>query len=241
MNTDQRWKAVKAHIAAGDKAQGKANDHYKAAGQYLIALKAEHDEAGGGWSEWEIKVKKRAGIGKSRASEIMQISTGTKTPESVAADRRDRQRKAKALTKTKLSVVDGEKPEPEPELDEPEPEPEPESRQPRLPPPRRPASAADLAEQLRPFDQLVADLKKAGLAEQVHDVVRDDEKILYLCVAFVRAGWPRQVLTDFVGQADNGTDAQTSANQRKAELAALDDGSDPGPIPECLRRDRVAS
>jgi hypothetical protein len=38
---------------------------------------------------------------------------------------------------------------------------------------------------------------------------------------------------------DNSNDAEASATQRKAEHAAIDDGSDPGPIPESLRRDRV--
>jgi hypothetical protein len=78
--TDQRWKHVKAHIAAGDKAKDKSEQHYISAGQYLIALKAEHT---GTWAEWEALLKERVGIGKSRASEVMQIAAGTKTVKQI--------------------------------------------------------------------------------------------------------------------------------------------------------------
>jgi hypothetical protein len=81
--SEQRWKAVRAHIAKGDKAKDKAEQHYIAAGQYLAALKREHT---GTWAEWESLVKERAGIGKSRASELMAIADGTKTVEQVRAD-----------------------------------------------------------------------------------------------------------------------------------------------------------
>src|SRR5262249_48878170 len=60
------------------------------------------------WAEWEELLKDKIGIGKSHASELMQIADGTKTVEGVAADRRERQRKAAAITKAKLSVDDGE-------------------------------------------------------------------------------------------------------------------------------------
>jgi hypothetical protein len=80
MSDDPRWKAVRAHVAKGDKAKDKAEQHYIAAGQYLAALKAEHT---GTWAEWEAKCKERAGIGKSRASELMAIADGRKTIEQV--------------------------------------------------------------------------------------------------------------------------------------------------------------
>jgi hypothetical protein len=78
--TDQRWKLVRAHLAKGDKAKEKADDHYIAAGRYLADLKAEHT---GTWGEWEARCKEEAGIGKSRASELMQIADGRKTVEEV--------------------------------------------------------------------------------------------------------------------------------------------------------------
>jgi hypothetical protein len=83
-DSEQRWRAVKAHIAKGDKARDKAEQHYIAAGQHLSSLKAEHT---GTWAEWEALVKERAGIGKSRASELMQIADGRKTVESVRAEK----------------------------------------------------------------------------------------------------------------------------------------------------------
>jgi hypothetical protein len=77
---DQRWRAVKECIAKGDKAAAKAEDFYITAGQHLKALKAEHT---GTWAEWKILLKEKCGIGKSRASELMQIADGTKTVEGI--------------------------------------------------------------------------------------------------------------------------------------------------------------
>jgi hypothetical protein len=88
---------IRTHIAKGDRCKEKAEQHYIAAGQHLRTLKAEHK---GSWSEWEELIKNKIGIGKSRASELMQIADGTKTAESVASDRRERQRKAKAPSVT---------------------------------------------------------------------------------------------------------------------------------------------
>jgi hypothetical protein len=89
---EQRWKAIKACIAKGDKAKRKAEDFYITAGQHLNALKAEHT---GTWAEWEIKLKIRAGIGKSRASELMQIADGIRTLEQVRANTAERTRQAR--------------------------------------------------------------------------------------------------------------------------------------------------
>lgn len=83
MNESQLVKTIKAHIAKGDKSAEKAQQHYIAAGQYLKTLKAQH---GGTWAEWETLVKEKVGIGKSRASELMQIADGRKTVEDVRAD-----------------------------------------------------------------------------------------------------------------------------------------------------------
>jgi hypothetical protein len=94
MNPDeeQRWKAVKACISKGDKAKRKAEDFYIAAGQYLKELKAEHT---GTWLEWEIKLKERAGLGKSRASELMAIADG-RPLEQVRAQKAEVMRKLRA-------------------------------------------------------------------------------------------------------------------------------------------------
>jgi hypothetical protein len=93
--SEQRWKAVRAHIAKGDKAKDKAEQHYIAAGHYLAALKREHT---GTWAEWESLVKTKAGIGKSRASELMTIADGTKTAAEVAAATTERSQRHRALS-----------------------------------------------------------------------------------------------------------------------------------------------
>jgi hypothetical protein len=94
---------IKAHIAKGDKAAEKAEQHYIAAGQHLKTLKAAHT---GTWDEWETLLKTEIGIGKSRASELMQISDGTKTLKRVRADTAKRTADAKA--RLKLSASGGE-------------------------------------------------------------------------------------------------------------------------------------
>jgi hypothetical protein len=94
---------IKAHIAKGDKAAEKAEQHYNVAGQHLKTLKAAH---AGTWDEWETLLKTEIGIGKSRASELMQISDGTKTIKRVRADTAKRTADAKA--RLKLSASSGE-------------------------------------------------------------------------------------------------------------------------------------
>jgi len=76
MNKGQLIHAIKVHIERGDKSKEKAEQHYISAGQYLKTLKANHD---GSWAEWEKLLKIKIGIGKSRASELMQIADGSKT------------------------------------------------------------------------------------------------------------------------------------------------------------------
>jgi len=83
-------RTIKAHIAKGDKAADKAEQHYIAAGQHLKTLKAEHT---GSWSEWEELLRDRVGIGKSRASELMAIADGTKTLAEVRATTAERNRR----------------------------------------------------------------------------------------------------------------------------------------------------
>jgi hypothetical protein len=86
---------IKAHIAKGDQAKDKADQHYIAAGQYLKALKASH---GGTWAEWEALLRDGIGIGKSRASELMQIADGRKTAAEIATNTTERSQKHRALS-----------------------------------------------------------------------------------------------------------------------------------------------
>ena len=76
----QLIRAIKEHIAKGDQAKAKSEQHYISAGQHLKTLKAQH---AGRWAEWEALLKERCGIGKSRASELMRIADGRKTLEEV--------------------------------------------------------------------------------------------------------------------------------------------------------------
>jgi hypothetical protein len=88
---------IKAHLAKAEKAEEKAFQHYGAAGSYLGWLKAKHDQRGGSWAEWEQLLKDKVGIGKSRASELMAIADGRKTPEEIRSDRRERDDRAYLL------------------------------------------------------------------------------------------------------------------------------------------------
>jgi phage shock protein A len=96
MEQEQLIKTIKTHIAKGDKAAEKSEQHYISAGQHLKTLKAQHDDAGGKWAEWETFLKEKIGIGKSRASELMQIADGRKTVEQVQADGANRVAKHEA-------------------------------------------------------------------------------------------------------------------------------------------------
>jgi hypothetical protein len=72
--------AIKAHIAKGDKATEKAEQHYIAAGQHLKTLKESNT---GTWAEWKALLKTKIGISTGRASELMQIADGRKTVEQI--------------------------------------------------------------------------------------------------------------------------------------------------------------
>src|SRR5262245_12382233 len=74
---------IRAHIAKGDHASKKAEQHYIAAGQHLVTLKANH---AGTWKEWETLLESKVGIGKSRASELTAIADGRKTADQIRDD-----------------------------------------------------------------------------------------------------------------------------------------------------------
>src|SRR5262245_24656567 len=87
--------AIKAHIAEGDQARDKAEQHYIAAGQHLKRLKATHEESGGSWPEWEKLLKERVGIGKSHASALCQTADGQKSADDVRAITAERTRQSR--------------------------------------------------------------------------------------------------------------------------------------------------
>ena len=104
VNQAQLIKTIRTVVEKGDKAKEKAEQYYIAAGQHLKTLKEQHT---GTWTEWETLIKEKIGIGKSRASELMQIADGRKTvvrtePRGQAGDEQIRA----------LRLADGEAPKP---------------------------------------------------------------------------------------------------------------------------------
>jgi len=87
-NQAQLIKTIKAHIAKGDKAREKADQHYIAAGKYLKELKGDLSQA-----EFLEIVREKIGIGKSRTYELLAIADGTKTLADVAASTTKRSQK----------------------------------------------------------------------------------------------------------------------------------------------------
>jgi len=77
---------IKAHIAAGDKAQGKAEEHYKAAGIHLMEARDRVKSEGKAFSAFLIGHH----IGSSRAYELIAIANGTKTLADIRATVADR-------------------------------------------------------------------------------------------------------------------------------------------------------
>jgi hypothetical protein len=84
VNESQLARAIKAHIAKGDYAKDKAEQHYISAGQYLKALKAQH---GGNWEEWTTLLRAKCDLSTGRASELMQIADGRTSREELRAAR----------------------------------------------------------------------------------------------------------------------------------------------------------
>ena len=92
MNKQELINRIKTHIAKGDQAAEKSEQHYVAAGQYLKALKEQHK---GNWADWETLLQTKIGIGKSRASELMQIADGRKSIADVRGNTSERTRKSR--------------------------------------------------------------------------------------------------------------------------------------------------
>jgi hypothetical protein len=105
MNKIQLVKHIKAHIAAGDRAAEKSEQHYIAAGQHLKTLKEQHD---GTWAEWEALLKERVGISTGRASELMQITDGRKTVAALRAEKNETSKIAHAKERAAASSLNSE-------------------------------------------------------------------------------------------------------------------------------------
>src|SRR4051794_17060014 len=89
---------IKAHIAAGDKATDKAEEHYKAAGLHLSEAKERVSRTKG--LTWPAFLGKHCEIGRRRADELIAIADGRTSLTEVRA----RNRTAMAATRAKQSA-----------------------------------------------------------------------------------------------------------------------------------------
>jgi hypothetical protein len=81
-------------------------------------------------------------------------------------------------------------------------------------------------------------------AEQIAvDLIKLDRNLAQRLYAHLAGGesWLKAALGRGLELEGNGADASASADKRREQFAALDDGNDPGPIPECLRREPKAT
>lgn len=92
---DQVGTSAHAHYKAAEKAAGKSEEHYKAAGIYLKAAKLRVLKTKG--LTWERWLKDHCPISRSRADEVIAISDGRKTVE----ENRERAREGMKATRTK--------------------------------------------------------------------------------------------------------------------------------------------
>jgi hypothetical protein len=79
---------IKAHIAAGDKAVGKAEEHYKAAGIHLLEAKERVKRTAN--LTWPAFLVSQCSIQRSRADELISIAEGRKTLDEVRSGNRER-------------------------------------------------------------------------------------------------------------------------------------------------------
>jgi hypothetical protein len=99
---------IKAHIAAGDKSIGKAEEHYKAAGIYLqdakkrLAVSRE--------MTWPAFLTAHCSVARSRADELIAIANGKTTLAEVRAGNRERDARRRARQREESAVAHGKSP-----------------------------------------------------------------------------------------------------------------------------------
>src|SRR5262249_8313814 len=84
---------IKTHVAKGDKAKDKSEQHYISAGQHLKTLKATYAPS---WEAWETILKTKVKLSTGRASELMQIAEGRKPVAQIRADKAESVRQLRA-------------------------------------------------------------------------------------------------------------------------------------------------
>ena len=226
---------IKVHIAKGDKAAEKAEQHYVAAGQYLKQLKANH---AGTWEEWEALLKSKVGIGKSRASELILIADGTKTITEIrasGAERKARERKSLRDITEKASRPPTTTAKPIPSQVQRELEAN-QAHIDELETARE--HDRDLAEQLQ-----AAKIKITGLESEIAELKQENAELR----GQLEAAKAKRI--DATAPKKGGR-PKGSKNKPKSPVVSTtvnvatpgaDLGNDPGPFPEILRRDRVQS
>ena len=95
MTQDELAKRIKVLVEKGDHAKEKAEQFYIAAGLYLITLRQEHK---GSWAQWAVLVRKKCGLGKSRASELMRIAGGHTSVAEVRSAKAESMRNVRAAS-----------------------------------------------------------------------------------------------------------------------------------------------
>jgi hypothetical protein len=111
--SQQLIRAIKAHIAKGDQAKDRAEQHYISAGQHLKTLKAAHDDDGGNWAQWAEILKSKCDLSTGRASELMQIADGRTSQEKIREADAERKKIARDKNKKGSSGHPEESPPPE--------------------------------------------------------------------------------------------------------------------------------
>jgi hypothetical protein len=109
---------IKAHIRQGQQAKERAdanikkhNDHYIAAGRYLIELKQTLSPD---WKSWESCLQYAVKISTGRASELMQLADGRKDLQQIRDATAERVRAHRAATSLHHDVTKNEPSEPPP-------------------------------------------------------------------------------------------------------------------------------
>jgi len=110
LSEDQLVKRIRAHMEKGDQAKQtsdragkKAEDHYKAAGIHLKALR----DGSPSKAAWEKLIKSKCGIGTSRAYDLIAIAEGKKTVADVRLGTAKRMRRLAEKKRQSCPSADG--------------------------------------------------------------------------------------------------------------------------------------
>jgi hypothetical protein len=193
MSQELRIDTIKAHIAAGEKAKGKAEQHFISAGLHLKTLRVEH---GGTWAAW-AKLLNKVGISVDRASELMQLADGRKTVEGLRAATAARNADHRRRKKSSSSRDED-----------------------RATCPRRKVSRKKKREKFDEVDRFVSRIigLDRDLARALYDLLSGDRYLQKVCDLQFELEKALGLYDD--GDSGNDVDAEASAAARKACFAA---------------------